>query len=293
MPFRKFNKIYRLGKEEVEGILEGTCYLEEKIDGANTSIWFDNNQLQLGSRNRHLIDDPFNGFDAYVDKHEGISELFHDLPKYHLYGEWLVRHTIHYNEENYKKWYLYDIIDTETNEWLSRAEVAKISNDYDLNRTWHMDTLENPTIEQLKEYVGKSALGKYGEGIVIKNPTFINRWGDRCYAKLVRQEFLEANAMTFNSNNKASEYYWETHFIHKYITEARLEKILHKLAPEINERWDMKHIPRIINTVYYDTITEESWELAKLAKPIDFKKLKEFSLKKTKILYIGYLEKCL
>jgi len=30
--FKKYPKIHRLGKEETEGILEGTCYIQEKID---------------------------------------------------------------------------------------------------------------------------------------------------------------------------------------------------------------------------------------------------------------------
>lgn len=37
--FIKYPKIHRLGKEETEGILNALCYIQEKIDGANTSIW--------------------------------------------------------------------------------------------------------------------------------------------------------------------------------------------------------------------------------------------------------------
>lgn len=36
--FKPYFKIHRLGKEETEGILIGECHVEEKIDGANTSI---------------------------------------------------------------------------------------------------------------------------------------------------------------------------------------------------------------------------------------------------------------
>ena len=41
MTFKKYPKIHRLGKEETEGILDGVCYIEEKLDGANASIWID------------------------------------------------------------------------------------------------------------------------------------------------------------------------------------------------------------------------------------------------------------
>ena len=32
--FRSYGKIHRLGKEETEGILQGFCHVQEKVDGA-------------------------------------------------------------------------------------------------------------------------------------------------------------------------------------------------------------------------------------------------------------------
>ena len=39
--FKKYRKIHRLGAEENEGILVGKVMIQEKIDGANTSIWLE------------------------------------------------------------------------------------------------------------------------------------------------------------------------------------------------------------------------------------------------------------
>jgi len=53
--FLKYPKIHRLGKSETEGILDGQCYIQEKIDGANTSIWMDEDgTIHCGSRNNDL-----------------------------------------------------------------------------------------------------------------------------------------------------------------------------------------------------------------------------------------------
>lgn len=52
--FIKYPKIHRLEKEEVEGILKGECIIQEKIDGANTSIWFDQGKIKVASRNRRM-----------------------------------------------------------------------------------------------------------------------------------------------------------------------------------------------------------------------------------------------
>ena len=94
MPFRKYEKIHRFGKEEVEGILEaGECFVQEKVDGANTSIWVDNGELNFGSRTQRITEG-FNGFVDYIKAHDGIKRLLLDHPHFHLYGEWLVRHTV-------------------------------------------------------------------------------------------------------------------------------------------------------------------------------------------------------
>src|SRR4051812_35005769 len=102
--FRSYGKIHRLGKEEVEGILSGLCHIQEKVDGANTSIWLaENGELKMASRTRILGDEEFNGFVPWVKAHPLIEDYLRNNPKHRLYGEWLVRHTIAYKETAYRK----------------------------------------------------------------------------------------------------------------------------------------------------------------------------------------------
>ena len=106
MPFVEYKKIKRLGDEENDGILLGTCFIQEKIDGANTSIWIEDGDIHCGSRTQDLYksEKGFNGFVQYARTHAGIAKLLEANPSYRLYGEWLVRHTISYNETFYKEW---------------------------------------------------------------------------------------------------------------------------------------------------------------------------------------------
>ena len=287
--FREFEKIHRLGKEEVEGILEGECLIQEKIDGANTSIWKDGTgTLRFASRKQEITSG-FNGFIDYVNSNKNISKLLEDSPYYRLYGEWLVPHTVNYNKDSYKKWYMYDIYDNYNDTFCDPSDVVNYADCYNILYPYTKYAINNPTIEYLKELVGISSLGDKGEGIVIKNHKFINRWGNRCYAKLVSQEFLEDNALVFDSNSKASESYTEMYFVNKYMQKSRVNKICQKLQPEISERLDLKHIPRIINTAYYDMISEEAWEIAKANKVVNFSRLKTLCLKKAKLLYMEIL----
>ncbi len=283
--FRKYDKIHRLGKEETDGILKGTCHIEEKVDGANLSIWMDGIQIRIGSRNNDVTEKGFNGACEYVLGHEGINRLLKDFPNYRLYGEWLVKHTIDYKATAYKKFYLFDILDREEEIYMTSPAVHEIAEKYGIEHVPYLGLIENPTVEQIKELMGKSKFGDRGEGIVIKRTSWVNQFGDHAYAKIVDESFKEDNGVVFGGNNKFSDSYWEMYVVNKYITLARVEKIMNKLQPEIDKRLDLEHIPRVINTVYHDMITEECWEIAQKVKKIDFDVLKRIASKKAVQIY--------
>ena len=290
---RHYGKIHRLGKEETDGILNGFCSVQEKVDGANVSIWLnDKGELKMGSRTRILKDDEeFNGFVPYVRAHEGIKKLLTNHPYLRLYGEWLVRHTIAYKETAYKKFYLFDIFNDDPNGqffWSAEA-VARTGVEYAIDTVPIHGEFENPTVEELQEYVGKSEFGDRGEGIVIKNYDFKNSFGDMVFAKIVTESFKEDSAIVFGGNNKHSDTYWEMWVVNKYMTLPRVQKIMQKLEPELNERFNMKHIPRIMHTCYHDMLTEEIWDIAKNAQTINFKALERCAHKKAKQIFVDII----
>lgn len=168
MTFKKYPKIHRLGKEETDGILIGTVEVQEKIDGANTSIWLDKRgELTCGSRSRELTEG-FNGFVDFVKSNEAIKKCLEDNPTFRLYGEWLVRHTISYNETAYKNFYLFDITKVkdgeEAEEFLPLGEVYDIASKYGIPTPHHFGTFDNPTSDDLQQFAGQSVLGDKGEG---------------------------------------------------------------------------------------------------------------------------------
>lgn len=286
--FKAYPKIHRLGKDETIGLIEfGEVVVQEKIDGANTSIWIENGVLCAGSRTRQLGEESFNGFMEYIRGHEGIMAMLAARPSYRFYGEWLVRHTISYNETAYRQWYMFDIQDGET--FLSQDSVATIAQFYGIN--YPQIFAEGKLTEaEIREFVGKTNLGDKGEGVVIKNPDFKNQFGDLCYAKIVTEKFKEDNALVFGGNNKHSDTYWEMYVVNKYCTLARVQKIMNKIQPEVNEKLDKKHTPRIIQTCYHDLITEDSWEIANKVLAVDFHKLKSLCFKKFVKIYHDILE---
>ena len=294
MQFRKYEKIHRLNKEETDGILNGIVNVTEKLDGANLSVWLgDSGEIRVGSRNNDLTDNgnEFNGAVHYCNAHMGIRKFFEKNPTHRLYGEWLVRHTLSYNETAYKKFYLFDVYDHRDNKFLSQMEVQAFGKFYEIDCVPDLGEFENPTLQELTKLVEgqPSIYGKTREGIVIRNTEFVNVFGDKCNAKIVSEGFMEDNGIMFGGNNKYSECYWEQYISNKYIDVARVQKIMNKIQPEINKRLDMEHIPRIMGTVYHDLITEEAWEIANKAKKIDYDILKRICSKKIKQVYIDIL----
>lgn len=291
--FKKYPKIHRLGKEETEGILEGVVHIEEKIDGANVSIWMDDGEIMCASRSQRITEG-FNGFVDWVKKHPTLPTLFERYPNFRLYGEWLVRHTIAYKETSYKQFYLFDVTsrmpetdaDPEAREefWAKMA-VHELAKDYDLRTPEYHGEFRNPSTEAIMEFVGKSTLGDKGEGVVLKNPLFRDKFGNHNYAKIVTESFKEDNGVTFGGNNKHSDSYSEMYVVNKYMTLARIEKIMNKIQPLIDKKLDLEHIPRISNTAYHDMLTEEIWEIAGKVQALDFNILKRVAMKKAVQIY--------
>ncbi len=285
--FIQYPKIFRVEKEENEGLLDSEVTIQEKIDGANTSIWIEGGEIKCGSRRKELTEG-FNGFVDYVKSHTGINKLLTENPTFRLYGEWLVRHTISYRETAYKQFYLFDVF-VDDNYFMSQDMVNEVAISAGLPYP-QIFAKGKLTQEQIKEYVGKTNIGDVGEGVVIKNPTFVNKFGNHSYGKMVAEKFKEDNALIFGGNNKHSETYWEMYIINKYATLARVQKVMYKIQPIINERLDKQHTSRMCDTCYNDMLTEEIWDISKKVDAISFKKLKTLSYRKFKQIYHDILD---
>lgn len=298
MEFKAYPKIHRLGKEETDGILDEPVTIQEKIDGANISIWYNDGEIHIASRNRELKpDESFNGFREYIKEHEkALINWFTRLDftkDNRLYGEWLVKHTITYPDEAYRKVYLFDVYNDKLDVVFAQSDVKRIAEElgFEYPQIFVEHTLL--TEDQIKEYVGKSFIAANGEGVVIKNREFKNKYGDHVYAKVVHEKFKESNAIVFGGNNKHSDAYNEMYIVNKYATLGRVQKIMQKLQNVTEERLDMKHIPQVAGTAYHDMVTEEIWDIIKKTHVIDFQRLQRLSMKKFIQLYKDILNNSL
>lgn len=126
MQFKKYQHIERLGTPATEGILNGTVYIFDKLDGTNTSVYLnDNGEIEVASRSRALtagIDDN-HGVRAYILSNDCFKKYFEEYPNRRLYGEWLVPHTVrNYEDYAWKEFYVFDVMDGDR--YLSYDEYA-------------------------------------------------------------------------------------------------------------------------------------------------------------------------
>lgn len=306
MNYKKYQHIEKLGNSEVEGILNGTCYLTYKIDGTNSCIWLkEDKTLGFGSRNRELSLDNDNAgfmntlckldFNPYTDT-KIASQLYQQLhhylsrhPNYIIYGEWLVPHTIkRYNSDSWKKLYLFDVYDAENNVYINYDIWTEEMKKYpEINVIPLIAKLENPSEEDIKKYLedtGNFLLSEgLGEGIVIKNYAFVNKYGRTTWAKLLTEDFRNKKEHVKQFANENKEDNPVEYKIIKLMTVEHIQKEYHKLIESKGE-FNSKMIFELLNRVFNEFF-KDNWEiiLKKFKNPtIDFKRLKQLSDIKTK-----------
>lgn len=290
MDFRKYQHIERFGTKETQGIDIGTCHVFPKIDGTNASIWLkDDLTIGAGSRNRDLTQGEDNhGFREWVMYHKDqFSQLLVNNIGTVLYGEWLVPHTFKkYRDEAWNNFYVFDVWDEARGRYLSYDEYSTWLYTYDIKTIPPLRIIENPTLDKLNKllqantYLVMDGEGA-GEGLVIKNYDYRNPFGRQTWAKIVRNEFKENHWNNDPIKNKDKDRI-EKLIVDKYVTKVLVDKEFAKIDVEVG--WSSKLIPRLLNTVYYCLVKEECWNFVKEYKRpvIDFKKLFDFSVAKTK-----------
>lgn len=275
---KKFMDIVRLGHKTTLGVLgeNDNIVIQEKIDGANASFRRVGDELVAFSRNHQLTpENNLGGFYEFVqglDIHIGEGLIF--------FGEWTNPHKVKYPEHQ-KKFFLYDIYDIESGKYLHFDFVKAIGESLGLNLVPVFYEGKYESFEHLQSFVGKTALGgklgdiETGEGIVVKNPDYVDRFGNQIFVKLVTDAFREVQSQKA-PKNPVIELTQEQTFVNQTVTDARVEKFLHKFVDEgiLDEHFgieDMGLILRNMNPRITEDILKEEREL--LAEEYDEKQL--------------------
>jgi hypothetical protein len=182
MDFQKYMHLERFGNDEVEGIDAGIVYAFPKLDGTNGQLWQGPSGLCAGSRNRVLSLGSDNaGFLAHALADKRYTDFFGAFPDLRLIGEWLVPHSLKtYRDDAWRKFYIFDV-QTKDGDYIRYEIYKEMLDQFDLDYLAPLAILKNPSYEQIQKTLEKNVFllkdGEgIGEGIVLKNYSFVNRF---------------------------------------------------------------------------------------------------------------------
>ena len=317
MSFRPYDHLERLDHSDVEGIDLGIVHIFPKIDGTNACMWWADGRLRCGSRNRECTVEADNqGFAAWAHSDHPVAislqQFLHDHPHLIVYGEWMVPHTIKtYRTEAWRRFWIFDVYDREAHAYVDFDIYSpRMRGQLGLDLVLPTCTIENPSKNQMlglletNTFLMQDGAGP-GEGIVMKNYTWRNRFGRQPWAKLVRAAFKEANRASFGSPAMKGEKQVEVEIVNELVTPELVGKTRAKVLIDLANKNGIdlmepnagklleegnRHIviPQLLGRVFHDLVIEETWAMIKKHKnpTIDYSRLQGLCIKRTKELAV-------
>lgn len=271
---QKYAETFNVGEDIV---------IQEKIDGSNASIRYDEESGTLKAFSRRLelnADNTLNGFWDYVQTLN--LDTFKEIlgSRYIVFGEWMgAKHAIKYPENIYGKFWMFDVWDTQTEQYLPYEETRSFydkliacgneDNKFNFVPVFYIGKFES--WEKTSELVGRTEVGAEptGEGIVIKRQNCLDSKSSRLpfYVKIVSEQFSEVHkskkqkaidpeAIAKKEANLA--------LAATIVTPQRVQKMIYKFIEDglLPQDWDehnLKDISKILpNAIYKDCVKEEN-----------------------------------
>lgn len=302
--FHKYIDIERLKPKYTEVFTKGEkIVITEKIDGSSASISYNptTNKLEASSR-RKLLDETnnLNGFYQFVESLDVAAISKEINTKYIIHGEWLLPHTVKYPESYYRHFYVFDVYNTGTEQYMPWSFVKELAAKLNLTLVPEFYVGDFESWEQIMALVGKTEFNASpcGEGVVVKSQSRLdNKYsGTPAYIKVVSEKFAEIHDTKKPvSLEKIKEREDAKNAVAAVATKRRCEKILQKLIEDniIPENWDehdMKTVSRHLPKMMWNDLIKEEPEIVekiegfgKIAAGLAMTYAKEILYERTKV----------
>jgi citrate lyase gamma subunit len=160
---------------------------------------------------------------------------------------------------------MFSVWDIEKGQYLSDEVVISEAERLGLKTTNYFYVGKYISFEHLMSFVGKSDMTlepNTGEGVVVKNVDYADKYGNQMFVKLVSEKFAEVQKQKLPKNPNVTDKVTET--IRSVLTKPRVEKIMYKLIDEglLKSDYAIEDMGIILkalgNRVYEDIMKEES-----------------------------------
>lgn len=253
--------------------------IQEKIDGSNAAVAYDvdNDVLVAFSRRQTLSEEnTLNGFYNWVQSLpvDKIKEVIGD--RYIIFGEWMTKHSIKYPDDVMKNFYMFDVWDKKTEQYLPFEDTRSIFNrlsECGIERFVPIFyTGAFVSWEHILSFVGKTEMGAEpcGEGIVIKRQSKLDSKSSRdpFYVKIVSEKFSEVHKSKPKTIDpeKMAQLEAEKAEVATVATKRRVEKMLQKFEEDniIPSDWggeSMKIISKSLPAAVFEDCRKEEPEV--------------------------------
>lgn len=268
MNFDAYTHLVRYGTDAADGINIGECHIFPKLDGTNSSIWRkDDGTMGCGSRSRDLnVHEDNAGFMNWALGQKNLHEFLEDHQGLRLHGEWLVPHSLKtYQDDAWRKFYVFDVMNQD-GKYLHYDEYMPVLKSYGIDFIPCILKSNNPSYEILlkatenNKFLIKDNSG-VGEGIVIKQYGWRNRFDHPAFAKLITNTFKDKHIQEMGGavvNQKLVE----EAIADEFVTEHLVEKTVAKIRNE-GGQFGARNIPQLLGMVFHDLVSEEMWQAIK------------------------------
>lgn len=260
-----YGKIHALGSRFVKDIMNGTVYLQEKVDGSQFSFGVLQGRLRIRSKGREIFQDaPDALFRLGVEYVQGIQHRLVDGWIYR--GEYLCKpkhNALCYARIPHNHIALFDVL-TGREEYAQPGDLTHIAEDLGIEAVPLLGKLtETLTPEEFLAWMSTESFlgGQTIEGMVIKNyGMFCEQTGHVLMAKYVSEAFKEVHAQSWKQSNPTTADIVQQ-IIDMYKTPARWEKAVYRLRDSGEIEDSPKDIGKILRSVWPDIEAESEGEI--------------------------------
>lgn len=276
--YRSFTHVEKLqdGKVNVSDFLDSdNIYIFPKIDGTSSLIWASQGKIHCGSRKREIdIENDNANFCKYIMNSQdaqivALRQFCLDNEGLIVYGEFIghVPETSKFvgSIKTYIDggFFIFAIFDIEKGTYIPYSDYGHILKSFYDKTLTPIAVLSHPSLSDIVPLMDKNnynlPANQFGEGIVIYNYNYKDKYGHSFIGKMIRQDYLDNKSRKSKANAALANGETEKEFVEQFCTVSEISKAQAKVmvAMDIDE-WtnDKALIGRTMNEVATSVIED-------------------------------------